>query len=72
MKKIISVFFAVLMIASAAFVSGCEPKLPSGTEDVGSETDTVSAEDTRTPDHLPEVNYGGKVFRVITTASGSS
>lgn len=71
MKKFISVFFAVLMIASAAFVSGCEPKLPSGTEDGGSETDTVSAEDTRTPDHLPEVNYGGKVFRVITTASGS-
>ena len=70
MKRILCVLLAAVLTYCAVFASGCA----AGPEDTGAaasdtESGDVTAEpaDTRVPDGLPEADYGGRTFRIITT-----
>ena len=76
MKKVLCIVFAFLLSLSAAFAAGCA-NTPAVTTDADittaaeseseEQTTTAEPEETRAPDDLPEADYGGRVFRIITT-----
>ena len=64
MKKALCVIIALTFIL-CAFFAGCAEK-PADTDTTAAEQESVTeAPETEIPDGLPEINYGGKTFRVI-------
>ncbi len=74
MKRTISLIFVIIMILSVVFTAGCA-KEGAGTETTAPQTGTVedtaakteTEAETQPPDGLPEENYKGREFRVITS-----
>ncbi len=75
MKKALCTVFALLLVLSSVLVSGCAAK-PAETEEaettaaadtVTEEAVTTEPEETKADDGLPNMDCGGRVFRIITT-----
>ena len=68
MKKLFSIFLAVMMIAGAIVMTGCADNNtnPAATTASGSGQDiTTEPEETEVSDDLPSVTFKGKTFRVL-------
>ena len=72
MKKVLCIVFALLLAVTA--FAGCAEQKPVTTDettaaDITTVTDTVTTEpeETKAPDGLPEADFGGRTFRIITT-----
>ncbi|MBO4870153.1 MAG: carbohydrate ABC transporter substrate-binding protein [Clostridia bacterium] len=69
MKKAFCLLFALLIAVSAAFAAGCAGSGLPAPDTTGEDESTVTAapEDTSLPDGLPETDFGGRTFRIITS-----
>lgn len=73
MKKLLSIVFALLMVAAVALETGCA-KAPGASETTGKAvqsgetTDEITEEVTEVSDDLPEMSFKGKEFRVLLQA----
>ena len=72
MKKVLCIVFA-LLLAVTGFMTGCAEQKPVTTDTTAAETDTgvdtvtTEPEETKAPDGLPDMDFGGRTFRIITT-----
>lgn len=69
MKKALSAFFALLLLAAAVLSAGCAGKPDSETTTLP--LPAVTDEDTAVKDDLPERKFGGRTFRVLIQEGGS-
>ena len=83
MKRALALLLAVMM--AAPLFASCSNRTPSGTEETAPVSETPSAEALspeeeeslseyerrqRIPDNLPEANFDGRIYRVLTTSDG--
>ena len=75
MKRSLCLVFAFLLVVTAAFAAGCANTPAVTTDSVTTAVpddktepeETTGPEETKPADGLPEADYGGRTFRIITT-----